>query len=109
MNILFICTANRDRSRTAEHIFQEIYPEINFNSAGIDQELCLMYNGEYVQYQMCDNADRIICMEDHHAQYILKKFGDLLLNKVEILGVEDNEEYMSRILIKELKEKFEIF
>ena len=30
MNILFICTANRDRSRTAEHIFQDLYPKFNF-------------------------------------------------------------------------------
>jgi len=108
MNILFICTANRDRSKTAEHVFRELYPDIDFNSAGIDQELCLMYNGEHVQFNMCDIADRIICMEDHHAQYLLNFFGDIILNKIEILQVEDNEEYMSRALVKELKKKFNV-
>ena len=36
MNILFFCTANRDRSRTADIHFQNKYPEHRFRSAGIN-------------------------------------------------------------------------
>ena len=71
MNILFICTANRDRSRTAEHFFQEKYPKFNFYSAGIDEALCSKSKGRFVDYQICDYADRIVCMEQRHAQFIL--------------------------------------
>ena len=108
MNILFICTANRDRSRTAEHIFQKQYPAFNFKSAGIDEGLCVKYNGDYVDVKTCDWAERIICMEDHHAQYLLEKMGNSVLFKIEILGIEDTELYMSQALIMLLKDKFKI-
>ena len=106
MNILFICTANRDRSKTAEHIFQKKYSNFSFSSAGIDENLCNKFNGKHVDFEMCDWADRIICMEEHHAQYLLKKMGDAILHKIEILGIEDTEEYMSSNLIMELRDKF---
>ena len=108
MNILFVCTANRDRSRTAEHLFQKKYPHFSFHSVGIDESLCDKYKGKYVDFEICDSVDRIICMEEHHAQFLLKKFGDVLLNKIEILGIQDTEEYMSKVLIKDLKDKFKI-
>jgi len=108
MNILFICTANRDRSKTAEHIFRIKYPDYNFMSAGINQEMCLTYRGVYVEYQMCLKADKIYCMENLHAQYLLREFGSQIIQKIEILEIEDNEEYMSDKLIKELELKFKI-
>lgn len=108
MNILFICTANRDRSKTAEHIFQKQYPTINFKSAGIDEDLCIKYNGNYVDVKTCDWANRIICMEEHHAQYLIEKIGNNVLSKIEILGIEDSELYMSNDLVALLKDKFEI-
>ena len=106
MNILFICTANRDRSRTAEHIFQDLYPKFNFKSAGIDEYLCNRSNGSFVDVKSCDWANRIICMEEHHAQYLVVKFGESVLSKIEILGIEDTELYMSKTLIKMLKGAF---
>ena len=108
MNILFICTANKDRSRTAEHLFQKENPQFEFDSAGIDECLCQKYNGKYVDYDICEKADRIICMEFHHAQYLIKKFGSHLLCKIEVLEIEDNEEYMSLNLIQEIKGKFKL-
>ncbi len=108
MNILFICTANRDRSRTAEHFFQEKYPKFNFYSAGIDEALCSKSKGRFVDYQICDYADRIVCMEQRHAQFILDLFGDAMLDKLEILEVDDKEDYMSITLVKELQHKFKI-
>ncbi len=108
MNILFICTANRDRSKTAEHIFKLKYPDFNFSSAGINQEMCFVNGGDFVQYYMCDAAERIICMENLHAQFLLREFGSQLIQKIEILEIEDNEDYMSDKLIMELEERFNI-
>lgn len=61
MNILFICTANRDRSRTAEIYFQNKYPEHRFRSAGINQFLSERHGGVHLKKYMLDIADRIIC------------------------------------------------
>lgn len=64
--------------------------------------------GQYVQKEMLDWADRIICMEHCHAQIILSKFDKKYLDKIEILELGDTECFMSENLIKTLEEKFKI-
>lgn len=38
--ILFICSANKQRSKTAEDYFSTKYPELHFISAGTNIKIC---------------------------------------------------------------------
>lgn len=100
MNILFVCTANRDRSRTAEIYFQDKYKEHRFRSCGINKYLSERHGGIHIKRYMCDVADVIICMEHVHADYIVQQIDKKLLNKIEILELGDTESFMSENLIK---------
>jgi predicted protein tyrosine phosphatase len=107
MNILFICTANRDRSRTAEIHFQNKYPEHRFRSAGINKFLCERHGGIHVKKYMLDIADRIICAEHVHADWIVHNIDKSYLSKIEILELGDTEQFMSNTLIEMLEIKME--
>ena len=106
MNVLFICTANRDRSRTAEVYFQNKYPELRFRSAGINKYLSERHGGVHVKRYMLDVADRIICAEHVHSDYIIRQIDKKYISKIEILKLEDTEGFMSEQLISKLEEKF---
>lgn len=108
MNIIFICTANRDRSRTAEIYFQNKYPNDRFRSAGINKYLSERHGGIHVKKYMLDCADRIICAETVHAHYIVNQIDKKYLGKIEVLELGDTENFMSESLIKLLEEKFKI-
>jgi predicted protein tyrosine phosphatase len=108
MNILFICTANRDRSRTAEIYFQNKYPEHRFRSAGINKYLSERHGGIHVKKYMLDVADRIICAEHVHSDWIVQNIDKKYLSKIEILNLGDTEIFMKEELIKMLEEKFKI-
>lgn len=107
-NILFICTANRDRSRTAEFLFQAKYPLYRFRSAGIDRYASERHGGVHVRQYMLDLADRIICMEHCHLEYIVQKIDKRYLSKIEVLEIGDHDTFMGPELITKLCEKFKI-
>jgi predicted protein tyrosine phosphatase len=102
-NIIFICTANRDRSRTAEIHFQHKYPEHRFRSAGINKYLSERHGGIHVKKYMLDVADRIICAEHVHMDYIIQNIDKKYLSKIEILQLGDTESFMSWALIEKLE------
>jgi len=53
MNILFVCSANKDRSKTAEDYFSEQFPNINFDSAGTNKKICNQLGTNYLEdYQL---------------------------------------------------------
>lgn len=108
MNILFICTANRDRSRTAEIYFQSKYLSYKFRSAGINKYLSERHGGIHVKKYMLDIADKIVCMEQVHADYITNQIDKIYLNKLEVLALGDTELFMSKQLINILSKKFKI-
>jgi protein-tyrosine-phosphatase len=73
MNILFVCTANKDRSRTAELYFQNKYPLHRFRSTGINKFLSERHGGIHIKRYMLEIADLVICMEKCHSDYIIEK------------------------------------
>jgi predicted protein tyrosine phosphatase len=109
MNIIFICTANRDRSRTAEIYFQNKYPEHRFRSAGINKFLSERHGGVHVKKYMLDIADRIICVEKIHSDWIIENIDKKYLKKIEVLELGDTETFMSDKLIEMLEIKFIIY
>jgi len=108
MKILFICTANKDRSRTAEIHFQNKYPQYIFRSAGINKYLSEKHGGIYVQEYMLEATDRIICMEDIHAKWLDVTYEGKYSNKIETLYLGDTETFMSESLIELLENKLTI-
>jgi predicted protein tyrosine phosphatase len=105
MNILFVCTANKERSRTAEIYFQYNYRNHRFRSAGINRWLCERHGGLFIKQYMLVIADVIICMEQCHADYINEHFDNSYNNKIHILGLGDTDVFMSGQLTTELIKK----
>jgi predicted protein tyrosine phosphatase len=109
MKILFICTANRDRSKTGEVHFSKKYPEHEFKSAGINRYLSERHKGIHLKKHMLDWADRVICAELVHSDYIIRQIDKKYNSKIEVLHLGDTEgAFMSDNLIRLLEEKFKI-
>ncbi len=105
MNILFVCTANKERSRTAEIHFQYNYKDHRFRSAGINQFLSERHGGTQLKKYMLDLADIIICMENAHKDWINKHHNDSYKNKMFSLDLGDTDTFMTRQLISALEMK----
>ena len=103
--ILFVCTVNRMRSLTAEHIFKHDR-RFEVKSAGTDISATRQINRE-----LLDWAQYIVVMENHHRNTIRKKFPDIYKKKKIIcLNIPDVFPYMDGELIALLKIKMqEIF
>jgi predicted protein tyrosine phosphatase len=102
-NILFICTANRDRSRTAEIWFQTKYIEKRFRSAGINKYLSEKHGGIHLKHYMLETAEKIVCMEQVHADWIVRNIGEAFQDKTVVLHLGDTETFMSPQLIEQLE------
>ncbi len=81
-NVLFVCTGNINRSKTAEQLFKD-WEGLNVKSAGI-------YWGAKTPLSrgLVDWADIIFVMEELHYNYIANHFPNVL-TKVVILGIAD--------------------
>ena len=100
MKILFVCSANIDRSPTAELIYSERC-DLEVKSAGVSDYAMTPISLELIQW-----ADIILCMEKKHKQKIKKIFSGIVENKViESLDVPDIFNYMDINLINLIREK----
>ncbi len=75
MNILFICSRNKWRSRTAETIFKN-NQQHSVRSAGTENEARIK-----VSEKLIDWAELIFVMEKKHKIRLKERFGDLLTKK----------------------------
>lgn len=99
-NILFICTANKLRSPTAEHIFAD-WPNVETDSAGISSGATSTLSGEQLQW-----ADIIFVMEKVHRTKLSKRYKKYLNGKKVIcLNIPDDFAFMDPKLIKLLETK----
>ncbi|MFP4115499.1 MAG: hypothetical protein ACLFUA_14120 [Spirochaetales bacterium] len=67
-NVLFVCTANQQRSPTAEEIYSDDR-RFNVKPAGTSQLANQPVTAELVRW-----ADLVVAMEDGHAQSIRDRF-----------------------------------
>lgn len=104
MKILFVCTANRLRSPTAEAIFGGT-DDFEVRSAGLDSAAPTPVSDELVAW-----ADRIYVMEKHHRNKLRKKFKTALgKTPVVTLHIPDEYEYMQPELVELLKAKLPVY
>ena len=98
MKILFICSRNRLRSLTAEHLFAG-RPGYDVRSAGTQPGARVV-----VTERMVGWADVIMVMEKRHRDILRQKFpGSLDDKEVIVLGIPDIHEYMAPELVEELQ------
>lgn len=99
-NILFVCSQNRLRSPTAEHVFAD-YPGIEVSSAGTNNDAENPLNHELVAW-----ADVIFVMEKSHRNKLQKKHRVALQTaRVICLDIPDDYEFMDEALIRLLRAK----
>ncbi|MDP8997213.1 MAG: low molecular weight protein tyrosine phosphatase family protein [Pseudomonadota bacterium] len=98
MNALFICSQNKLRSPTAEHIFAK-WPNIETDSAGLNNDAETTLTPEQIDW-----ADLIFVMEKAHRNRLTHKFKKHLKNKrVICLDIPDEYEYMDANLVRLLE------
>jgi predicted protein tyrosine phosphatase len=104
-NILFVCSANKQRSKTGEDYFSKVYPDLNFKSAGTSIKVCEKEGTTPLAEDMLVWADLIFVMEEKHKHLILKHTLNKYDNKIHILSIEDKYQYYQKELIEILIEK----
>lgn len=98
MNVLFVCSRNKWRSRTAETIFKDNHDHV-YKSAGTENDARIRVNEKLINW-----ADIIFVMEKRHKQRLQEKFEQIINEKkIIILDIEDNYQYMDEELIETLK------
>lgn len=108
-HILFVCTANLQRSKTAEDYFSKVYPEYIFKSAGTNQRICEQYNTTLLDESLLGWADMVFVMEEKHKQRIIEHTDHRFLSKITVLGIEDIYVYDDPLLIQILESKLKEF
>ncbi len=98
MNLLFVCSKNKWRSRTAETIFKDSANH-NVKSAGTDNGAKVKLSEKHLIW-----ADIIFVMENKHRQIIKLKFNaNLETDKIIVLDIPDEYQYMDEELILSLR------
>jgi predicted protein tyrosine phosphatase len=95
--ILFVCSANVDRSPTAEHIYKN-HPGLEVKSAGASYYAKTTLSEELLLW-----ADVVLCME----KWQITKIENFSVEnkRIDCLDIEDEYGYMSPELIEIITEK----
>ncbi len=100
VKLLFVCSRNKWRSRTAETIFAGL-PGYAVKSAGTEPGARIRVTAGHLGW-----ADLIFAMEKRHVDRLRDRFPEQLTDKQVIcLHIPDDYEYMAPDLIELLKSK----
>lgn len=99
-HLLFICSQNRLRSPTAEAVFAK-FSGVDVDSAGLNHDAVVPLSPEQLKW-----ADVIFVMETAHREKLRRKYKRHLNGqRVIVLNIPDNYDYMDPALIELLKIK----
>ena len=107
MKILFVCSANKHRSKTAEAYFSKSIPDMEFDSAGTNHTVCDKEGTVKLEEKHLEWADKVVVMEAHHQNLINRHTKFRYQDKISALHIPDEYEYMDSELIATLEEKME--
>ena len=97
---LFICTQNRLRSPTAEHVFST-WPDVETDSAGLGNDADVPLSSEQIEW-----ATIIFVMEKKHRTLLSTRFKRYLNGKrIVCLDIPDDYDYMQPELVTVLESK----
>jgi predicted protein tyrosine phosphatase/GNAT superfamily N-acetyltransferase len=100
LKLLFVCSRNRQRSLTAEHVFGAI-PGLQVRSAGTQPDARIVVTAGHLGW-----ADIIFLMEKSHLNRLRRKFPDALVGKRTVtLHIPDDFAFMHPDLVDDLKAK----
>ncbi|WP_462180471.1 hypothetical protein [Pseudoalteromonas gelatinilytica] len=105
MNILFLCTSNLNRSKTAEEHFAAKDPLRAYRSAGLSEKECKRNNTTLCSEELLTWADVVFVMEDEHVRRIEQYTGQRFLDKVINLNIPDIYQRGEPALIKQLEKR----
>ena len=101
-NVLFVCTANQQRSPTAEELYRND-KRFAVRSAGTST-----LSRQRVSRELLEWADLVVAMEEHHARAIRERFPDQAGTvQFLVLGIPDIYQYMDSTLQREIRDRFE--
>ena len=96
--LLFICSRNQWRSRTAEDIFKNV-DGLDVRSAGTSSSARIKVNEKLIEW-----ADIIFVMEKRHRAIIQEKFTFCINDKeIIVLDITDDYQFMDEELIEILE------
>ncbi|MDO9451910.1 MAG: low molecular weight protein tyrosine phosphatase family protein [Stagnimonas sp.] len=99
-NVLFVCSQNKLRSPTAEHVFAS-HPGIAVTSAGTNHDAENPLTPELVEW-----ADLIFVMEPVHRKKLTSKFrASIRDQQIVCLGIPDEFDFMEAALVSLLQRK----
>jgi predicted protein tyrosine phosphatase len=98
--VLFVCTANLQRSPTAEDRFRDWKGVWETKSAGTDP----VSGGIPLTQEAIDWADLVVCMESEHVDYIKAQFK-YAPAKLKVLNITDRYFRDDPDLVRELDRK----
>ncbi len=108
MKILFICSRNDQRSKTAERHFSSKYPAHQFKSAGTNYKKCEQLNSTKLTDELLTWADLIFVMQQHHHNMI-RKYGTVQCDdKITVLDISDDYQDHKSALINVLEDKIKL-
>ncbi len=93
-NLLFVCSRNQWRSKTAEHVFRDL-PGASVRSAGTASSARIKVTQELLNW-----ADVVFVMEKMHANILRKRFG---FRGAVCLDIPDEYPYMDAELVELLE------
>lgn len=76
MNILFVCTSNKDRSPALEQYFKEKYPNNEYKSAGVNRYFTSKKETHYLTIEDIAWAELIVFAEDIHHTIVHRDFKE---------------------------------
>lgn len=106
MNVLFLCTANLNRSKTAEVHFAAKYPANDYRSAGLSEKECRRNGTPLCTDALLEWADVVFVMENAHVNRIEQYSGQRFLRKIINLNIPDVFSFGDAVLIKKLEESY---
>ena len=104
MKILFVCSANKQRSKTAEDYFASRHSDHTFLSAGTNQKICRKEGTTELTEDLLEWADKVYVMEKKHLEKIQKHTGSKYYSKVTVLNIPDIYQYYDKGLLRILDE-----
>lgn len=108
MKILFVCSANKQRSKTAEDYFSEKHKDHEFLSAGTNSRICRKEGTTVLTADLLQWADKVYVMERKHLNQIQKRTGSTYYFKIEVLDISDIYKYYDGTLIRLLEMKIQL-
>lgn len=105
--LLFVCTAGLLRSPTCATIGAQL--GFNARSAGSEDQYALIP----VTWNLIQWADFIVFVEQNNYDEVLEKFSEneiaigVIKEKARVWGIPDNYEYMEKMLVARIKDKFQ--